>query len=310
MPARAKPDLKGKVAFVTGGSRGIGRECCLALARCGANVVVVAKSSEPTEALPGSIYTVAEELKALGVDALPIRADVRDADACFGAVEKTVQHFGRIDILINNASALWWHTIDETPLKKYDLITSINTRGSFALAKAAMPHMKKQGYGRVICCSPPIQTNYEGYKGFTAYNISKAGMSMVALGCAAEGADHGVTGNCMWPATVVESQASINFSLGDRKEWRTAEVLTETMLCILSEPSTFTGNTLIDDEYLISRGWTMKEIDAAFACVKGATPSRFLAEHLALHGSDKTKGIALSRGDVRKVTKDIERSKL
>jgi NAD(P)-dependent dehydrogenase (short-subunit alcohol dehydrogenase family) len=271
--------------------------------------VVVAKSSEPTEGLPGSIYTVAEEVKALGADALPVRADVRDAEACANAVEKTVQHFGRIDILINNASALWWHSMDETPIKKYDLITTINTRWSFALAKAAMPHMKKQGYGRVICCSPPIQTDFRAYKGFTAYNISKAGMSMVALGCAAEGAEHGITGNCMWPATVVESQASINFSLGDRKDWRTAEVLTETLLCILSEPNTFTGNTLIDDEYLISRGWTMKEIDAAFACVPGSTPSRFLADALYVEGGGKH-NINLSRGDVRRVSKDIAKSKL
>merc|ERR1719424_1488863 len=128
---------------------------------------------------------------------------------------------------------------------------------------------------------------------------------MVAMGCAGEGEGHNITGNTMWPATVVESQASINFDLGDRSDWRTAGVLCETLLTILSEPETFTGNTLIDDEYLCSRGWTFEGVDEAFACVKGTRPGRYLVE-----ATPKSAKVVVSRGDVREVDKDKSQSKL
>ena len=129
MPLPSPPDLRGRVAIVTGGSRGIGREVCLALARAGCAVVVAAKSATPQPTLPGTIHTVAEEVRALGAKALPVVVDLRDEAACVACVEQTVNAFGKVDILVNNASALWWHTISETPTKKYDLIRSINARG-------------------------------------------------------------------------------------------------------------------------------------------------------------------------------------
>ena len=150
--------LKGKVAIITGASRGIGRECALALARRGCNIVIAAKSAEPQPTLPGSIYTVAAEVEALGVQSLPFQVDLRDEAAVGRCVEAAVAKWGRVDICVNNASALWWQDIVDTPMKKYDLITSINARGSFAMTQACLPHMLRGGFGRVVTMSPPITT--------------------------------------------------------------------------------------------------------------------------------------------------------
>ncbi|KAF4701989.1 hypothetical protein FOZ63_019828 [Perkinsus olseni] len=159
-PRLVKPNLTGRVALVTGSSRGIGRECALALARCGAKVVVAAKTVDPTPNLPGTIYTVAREIEEAGGVALPVQMDLRDAESCERCVVDVIAKFGRIDILINNASAMWWHTMEDTPVKKFDLITSINSRGSFIMTKLCLPHMKKNNYGRVINMSPPISTDF------------------------------------------------------------------------------------------------------------------------------------------------------
>jgi len=174
--------LAGRVAIVTGSSRGIGRECILGLARAGANVVVAAKSVKEAPNLPGSIGTVAAEAEALGVEALPYQLDLRDPLQAKGVVDAAVEKWGRVDILVNNASALWWQSIEDTPIPKYDLITGINTRGAFAMTQACMPHMVSGGFGRVINMSPPITAAVGAYVNKTAYNISKMGMTMVALG--------------------------------------------------------------------------------------------------------------------------------
>merc|ERR1712195_77377 len=183
-------DLTGKVAIVTGATRGIGRETALALAKLGCNIVVAAKTTEPQPTLPGTIHTVAAEVEALGVKGLACRVDLRDIDSIQQCVEDTMAAFGRIDILINNASALWWQDIMDTPIKKYDLITSINARGTFFMTQACLPHMKAGGFGRIVNTSPPITLNTMG--GHTAYNISKFGMTMVALGVSQE---HGPEGH-------------------------------------------------------------------------------------------------------------------
>ena len=237
MPVPSTPDLRGKVAIVTGGSRGVGRETCLALARCGCAVVVAAKSATPQPTLPGTIHTVAAEVEALGASALAFQLDLRDETNCVACVKAVVAKFGRVDILVNNASALWWHTIAETPTKKFDLIQSINARGAFIMTRECLPHMSNGRYGRVICMGPPLPKTYKSYAGKTAYYMSKCGMTMVALGAAAEGEKMGagtnVTGNSLWPATIVESLASTNFQRGDRKYWRKASILADcvTQLC-------------------------------------------------------------------------------
>ena len=144
------------------------------MARQGCNVLIAAKSIESTSNLPGSINTVADEARSLGVEALPYQLDLRDAERCEQCVQAAMDKWGRVDILVNNASALWWQKMVDTPLKKFDLITGINTRGAFFMTKACMPHMQRGKFGRVITMSPPITADITKYDGMTAYNISKA----------------------------------------------------------------------------------------------------------------------------------------
>ena len=309
MPDRM-PDLRGKVAIVTGGSRGIGRECALALARCGCAIVVAAKTSTPVANLSGTIHTVAEEIRALGAEALPIQLDLRNASDCQSCVDAVVQKFGRVDILINNASALWWHPIEETPINKYDLITSINARGTFAITKACLPHMRKNGFGRIINMSPPIHLNSLADR--TAYYISKFGMTLVALGVAQEYKGKGITGNTLWPATIIESLASINFKMMDSSNWRKATILADAVVSIVAEPDTFTGNMLLDDVYLRSKGYTDADF-VKYRCDPLVEPPRFLAieagEGIEKIG-DSARDQLKARGDVRKVHVDQVQSKL
>lgn len=298
-------DLKGRVAIISGSTRGIGKACAIALAKHGCNIVVAAKTVKEEPNLPGTIYTVATEIEALGVQALPVRVDMRKIDDIQECVRLTVEKFGRIDIVINNASALWWHTIKDTPMNKYDLITQINARGSFALTSLALPHMEKNGFGRVICMGPPIQTHFTAFKGFTAYNISKFGMTMVAMGAAAEYEGKGITGHSLWPATVIESQAAENFELGEKSMWRKAAILADCVLGLVSSDDSYTGRQLIDDEYLTDmHGFTPEDL-AIYRYDPNVEPPRLLAG--ASHGSEPTGG-SVRRGDVRKLDNDKDAS--
>jgi len=292
--------LKGRVAIITGGSRGIGREVALALAREGVHIVIAAKTTTPHPTLPGTIYTVAKEVEELGVMCLPIQVDVRNEKAVINCVEKTIQKFGRIDIVINNASALWWKDIVDTPMNKYDLITQVNARGTFCLTKHCLPHMTKNSFGRVITMSPPIRLN--GMAGHTAYNISKFGMTIVALGVAQEYKGKGITGNSLWPATVIESLASKNFKLGDKSLWRKASIIADATVHICQQDSNFTGNMLIDDTFLKSRcGYTDKDLEQ-YRCDPNIEPPRLLDIEGDLD-SDTRK--AFARGSIHDVEKDI-----
>jgi citronellol/citronellal dehydrogenase len=242
-------------AIITGASRGIGRACALALAECGCAIIVAAKTATPDPRLPGTIYSVCEEIVQRGGRALPFQLDVQHDKDCEACVQFALEKFGSVDILINNASALWWKTIEETPMNRFDLMLRVNARGSFVLTKACLPHMKKRGWGFVINMSPPIEP--KSLEGRVAYSISKFGMTLVALGVADEGKGKGVAGHSLWPATIVESYAAENFSLGDKAMWRKADILADAVLCIVSQdPNTFTGQSWIDEDLLRDFGLT------------------------------------------------------
>jgi citronellol/citronellal dehydrogenase len=263
-------NLSGKVAIVTGASRGIGRSVALGLGNAGCSIVVAAKSTESTAALPGSIYSVADEITAGRGQAFPVRVDVRDSDQIDAMVAQTVEHFGRVDILINNAGALWWQPLLETPPKRFDLVMAVNVRAAFCASRAVLPHMMKQGGGHIINFSPPI--DYQALPGRIAYCVSKFGMTLLSMGLAQEAQPHNIAVTSLWPATIIESQASINWKLGDRSLWRKPQIITDCVLRIVTRPAAeLSGQALIDEDFLRSQGVTDF---SQYACVPGTEPPR------------------------------------
>ena len=258
----AQRPLDGRVAVVTGSSRGIGRAMVLRLAREGASVVVTGKSETGSEKLPGSIHTVAAEVDAAGGSALAVRVDVRHEDEVKAMVDATIERFGRLDILVNNAGALWWQPVLETPPKRYDLMWEINVRAAYLCSYYALPHMVANRSGHLINCSPPITTTQPS-PGHVAYMTTKMGMTRLAIGIAAEHAGDGIASNSLWPVTIIESLASINWGLGDRSQWRSPKILCDAMMEIVStEPPSLSGQQLLDEPFLRERGWTDEQLDA------------------------------------------------
>ncbi|KAA8495750.1 Hydroxysteroid dehydrogenase-like protein 2 [Porphyridium purpureum] len=255
--ASGDASLRGRVAIVTGSSRGIGRQIALDLAARGVNVVITGKSETEQPNLPGTIYSVAKEAEAFGVQALPIKLNVRSDADVLNMVEQTMRAFGRIDILVCNSGALWWKDVVQTPMSKYDLVHEVNVRGTFACVHAVLPIMLKQGYGHIITMSPPIELDW--MKGKVAYLISKYGMTMVALGLAKEVAGKGVAINSLWPVTLVESYATMNFNMSERSQWRKASILSDAVCELVQEDPATTqvnGQMLLDEPYLRSKGFT------------------------------------------------------
>ena len=262
--------LRGRVAIVTGASRGIGRAIALGLAREACDVVIAAKSTESREKLPGSIFTVAAEVEALGAKTLPVQVDVRDADQIEAMAAKTLETFGRIDLLINNAGALRWAGILDTPPKRFDLVMGVNTRAAFLCCRAVLPAMIRQGGGHIINMSPPLDDSI--LPGRIAYGISKLGMTLLTLGLAEEVRRHNVAVNSLWPVTVIESQASINHALGTPEMWRKPDILVDCVLRLArKEPSEVTGRALLDEDFLRAEGVTDF---SSYACVPGSQPPR------------------------------------
>jgi len=266
--------LSRRVAIITGASRGIGRQVALTFARSGINVVVAAKSTEEQSNLPGTIYSVAEEIRGFGVEALPVKCDVRSENDIEAMVSATIQKFGRVDILVNNAGALWWKKMVDTPMKRYDLINEINVRATFCCSKAVLPHMLKQGHGHIINMSPPIDLRM--LHGKIGYCISKFGMTLIAHGLGQELKGTGVACNALWPATIIESAATLNFGIGERSLLRKADILADCCLMIVNEnPNEFTGNALIDEDYMKTRGITDF---AKYRCDPDSEPPRISGE--------------------------------
>ncbi|MSQ74073.1 MAG: NAD(P)-dependent oxidoreductase, partial [Betaproteobacteria bacterium] len=204
--------LKGKTIFITGASRGIGREIALTCARDGANIVLAAKTTEPHPKLAGTIHSVAAEVVAAGGRALPLQVDVRDESAVRTAVERSVEVYGGIDILVNNASAIMPSGTLQTPMRRFDLMFGVNMRGTFACSQACLPQLMQAANPHILNLSPPLSMDAKWFKQHTAYTMSKYGMSMCTLGMAAEFARHGVAVNSLWPRTTIATAAiELNF---------------------------------------------------------------------------------------------------
>jgi len=247
--------LEGRVAIVTGASRGIGRALAIRLAEEGADVVVAAKTEQSTEKLQGTIYETAEEIRKRGRRALPVRVDVRDEQQIAAMVEQAAQTFGRIDILINNAGALWWKPVLETPPKRFDLLMAVNVRAAYLCSYYVLPYMKRQRWGHIINMAPPISTRAN--PNMVAYMISKMGMARLAIGIAEEHRADNIAANALWPVTPIETAAVIVNRLGERSQWRTPEILCDAVMAILrQEPSRCTGRMLTDEEILREAGVT------------------------------------------------------
>jgi citronellol/citronellal dehydrogenase len=262
--------LTGRVAVITGSSRGIGRALALGLARHGCHIVVAAKSTVSTERLPGSIYTVAQEVEAVGVQALPLAIDVRDAEQIEALAATARERFGRIDILVNNAGALWWQSLLETPAKRFDLVLGVNARAAFLLSRAVLPSMIERRWGHIINMSPPLDLTM--VPGRIAYSISKLGMTLLTHGLAEEVRAHNVAVNSLWPVTVIESQASINLGLGTPAQWRKPDILVDCVLRLVQkEPNAVTGRALLDEDFLREEGVTDF---SGYSCVPGSVPPR------------------------------------
>ena len=250
-------DLAGKTLFITGASRGIGLAIALRAARDGANVVVAAKSDTPNPKLPGTIHTAAAAIVEAGGKALAIRCDIRDEDNVREAMARTVQHFGGLDILINNASAIWLKGSLETPMKRFDLMQQVNARGSFLCAQIAIPYLKQAANPHILTLAPPPNLNPRWWGPHTAYTLAKMGMSFVTLGLAAEFRDAGIAINALWPRTVIATDALKMIPGVDEAGCRRPDIVADAAHAILVKPAREnTGQFFIDDEVLGEIGVT------------------------------------------------------
>lgn len=251
--------LKGKTLFITGASRGIGKAIALRAARDGANIAIAAKTTEPNPKLPGTIFSAKEEIEAAGGRALACVCDIRFEDQVAAAVAETVKTFGGIDICINNASAISLTGTLETPMKRFDLMHQVNTRGTYATSQACLPHLLKAPNPHILNLSPPLQMLEKWFADHVAYTISKYGMSMCVLGMAAEFRAQGVAVNALWPRTVIATAAVRNLLGGDDMmgKSRTPAIVADAAHVILTKPAReCTGNFFIDDDVLNGAGVT------------------------------------------------------
>jgi len=250
-------NLRGKTLFITGASRGIGLAIARRAGRDNANVVIAAKSAVPNPKLPGTIHTAATEVEAAGGHALPIACDIREEEQVHAAVAQAVERFGGIDILVNNASAIWLRGALDTPMKRFDLMQQVNSRGSFLCAQVCLPHLLKSSNPHILTLAPPPTLAPKWWGPHTGYTLAKMGMSFVTIGLAAEFGPRGVAVNALWPRTVIATDA-INMIPGvDLARCRTPEILADAAHLVLSSGvDRFNGRFLIDEEVLRGAGVT------------------------------------------------------
>lgn len=265
--------LKGQTLFITGASRGIGLAIAKRAAQDGANIVLVAKTTEPNPKLPGTLYSAAEEVQAAGGQALPVQTDIRDEDAVARAVAAGIERFGGIDILVNNASAINLTPTAATPMKRFDLMMGVNARGTYCCTQAALPALIKSAQaGRnphILNMSPPLSMKDHWFAPHVAYTMAKYGMSMCTLGHAREFRKHGIGVNSLWPRTAIATAALQMIPGVDTNKCRVPEILSDAAYFILtSDAKATSGNFFIDDELLAQHGIT--DLDR-YAVVPGTT---------------------------------------
>ena len=254
--------LKDKVAIITGASRGIGKAVALKFAEHGIKVAVGAKTVQSKEKTPGSIFDTVKEIEMKGSEAIAVQTDVRSEEQIQNLVEKTVERFGRIDIVVNNAGAIIWLPVEELPVKRFDLMMQLNYRAPFILCHEAIPFMKKQNAGHIINMSPPPKMGHlaaENWNHRTGYLMSKFGMSHLTLGLSEELKGNNISVNSLWPANIIDTQATrvfaAMFKANTAVKWYSPDLVADACLEIIKNDSSgLTGETLIAEEYLQSQG--------------------------------------------------------
>lgn len=253
--------LQGKTLFITGASRGIGLAIAKRAARDGANIAIAAKTDQPNPKLPGTIHTAAAEIEAAGGKALPMQVDIRDEDAVAAAVKQAADHFGGIDVLVNNASAISLTRTLDTPMKRFDLMFGVNVRGTFVCSQACIPYLKQSAQaGRnphILNLSPPLSMKAKWFAPHVAYTMAKYGMSMCVLGMAEELKPDGIAVNALWPRTVIATAALNLIPMANPALGRKPEIMADAAHAILNRDAReYTGRFFIDDEVLAEAGVT------------------------------------------------------
>ncbi|OGB22462.1 MAG: short chain dehydrogenase [Burkholderiales bacterium RIFCSPLOWO2_02_FULL_57_36] len=264
--------LENKVAIVTGASRGIGKAIALRLAGAGVRVVVASKTAEPHARLPGTIHDTVREIHEAGGNACAIQCDVRNPADLQRVVDTTLENFGRIDILINNAGAIWIQSLADTDESRLNLVLDVNFKAPFLLTRLCLPHMAANGWGHIINMGPPLQQQATNSAGMIAYLTSKLGATLIAHGLGDELKGTGIACNSLWPRTLIESLVTATFGFGQPKDWRRSDILVDAVMLILQQdPHAFTGQALIDEEILSRYGGVADFSD--YSVVPGSHPA-------------------------------------
>lgn len=260
--------LQDRVVLITGASRGVGAACAVACAREGAKLVLAAKTVDPDPRLPGTLLDTKAEVEAAGGEALVVQFDARDAVQCTGVVEQAVARFGRLDVLINNAGAIHWGPVASWTARKFDLVFGVNVRASWALSQAAIPHMRKGGWGHVLMMSPPIVPT--AAVGKAPYLVSKIGMTMLGMAIDEEEKENGLAAHALWPVTGIKTAATVNLGMGQEAGWRTPEILADATVALLArDPRACRFRAWLDEEVLAEEGVTDF---AKYRCVPDSEP--------------------------------------
>ena len=252
-------NLNGKRIFITGASRGIGKAIALRAARDGAHVAVAAKTAEPHPKLAGTVYSACEEIEAAGGEAVPCIVDIRDESAVEAGVAKAAQAMGGIDIVVNNASAIFLAPTEMTPMKRWDLMHGVNARGTYMVTQKCVPHLRKGHNPHILTISPPLNLDPRWFANHVAYTIAKYGMSLCVLGWAAEFATAGIAANALWPRTAIDTAAVRNLLGGEEmaRQSRTPQIMADAAHAVLCrDAATCTGNFFVDDAVLTEEGVT------------------------------------------------------